>query len=232
MSRPIPPVTLEPFNPRWLQRTVGADSRMVLEIGAHHGTHTDMLLTAFPQAAVHAFEPDPRAIEVHRRTIRDRRATLHELAIGAENGKAEFHVSSGLPPEANDATRKEYPKGWDQSGSLRAPKNHTERYPWVKFVRTIRVDVRTLDTFAAKHGIDSIDLIWADMQGAEGDLAKGGAQTLARTRFLYCEYSDEELYEGEPSLAALLDMLPGFDIVKRFPHDVLLRNERLVAAAP
>lgn len=230
MPRQIPPVTLAPFSPRWLQRTVGADATMVLEIGAHHGTHTDMLLAAFPKATVHAFEPDPRAIEVHRRAIRDRRATLHELAIGAENGKAEFHVSSGLPPDASDATRKAYPKGWDQSGSLRAPKRHTERYPWVKFVRTIRVDVRTLDTFASKHGIGAIDLIWADMQGAEGDLAKGGAATLARTRFVYCEYSDDELYEGEPSLAALLDMMPGFEVVTRYAHDVLLRNERLATA--
>ena len=232
MPRPIPPVTLEPFSPRWLQRTVGADARMVLEIGAHHGTHTDMLLAAFPKATVHAFEPDPRAIEVHRRSIRDRRATLHELAIGAENGRAEFHVSSGLPPGAGDAARREYPKGWDQSGSLRAPKKHIERYPWVKFARTIKVDVRTLDTFAAKHAIDSIDLIWADMQGAEGDLAKGGAATLARTRFLYCEYSDDELYEGEPTLAALLEMLPGFEVVKRYAHDALLANERLPAAQP
>lgn len=228
MPRPIPPVTLAPFSPHWLQDTVGHDAAMILEIGAHHGTHTGMLLGIFPKACVHAFEPDPRAIEVHRRCVTDRRATLHELAIGAENGRATFHVSSGLPPDASDTTRRTYPKGWDQSGSLRAPKRHTERYPWVKFVRTIRVDVRTLDTFASKHRIGSVDLIWADMQGAEGDLARGGAVTLARTRFVYCEYSDDELYEGEPTLAGLLELLPGFEVVRRYRHDVLLRNERLV----
>ena len=48
--------------------------------------------------------------------------------------------------------------------------------------------------------------------------------TLARTRFFYTECSDEELYEGAPSLHALLDMLPSFEIVKRYDSDVLLRN--------
>ena len=229
MSRPIPPVTLEPFNPRWLQRTVGADSRMVLEIGAHHGTHTDMLLTAFPQAAVHAFEPDPRAIEVHRRTIRDRRATLHELAIGASSGRAEFHVSSGMPPDATPEMRAQYKDGWDQSGSLRTPKTHKEKWPWCKFQRTIKVEVRTLDAWSRKHEPGPIDFIWADTQGAEADLVSGGRETLARTRYFYTECFDDELYEGAPNLSALLDMLPNFEIVKRYESDVLLRNAVLTA---
>jgi hypothetical protein len=62
------------------------------------------------------------------------------------------------------------------------------------------------------------------MQGAEGQLAIAGAQTLARTRFMYCEYSNEELYEGEPTLERLLGLMPTFEIVHRLPDDVLLRN--------
>jgi hypothetical protein len=66
------------------------------------------------------------------------------------------------------------------------------------------------------------------MQGAEGDLATGGRETLTRTRYLWCEYSDEEFYEGEPTLGELLDLLPDFEVVRRLPTDVLLRNARLV----
>lgn len=51
-----------------------------------------------------------------------------------------------------------------------------------------------------------------------------------RTRYLFCEYSNEELYEGEPTLEALLDMMPGFEVLQRFPFDVLLRNTTLVPA--
>ena len=40
----------------------------------------------------------------------------------------------------------------------------------------------------------------------------------------HCEYSNEELYEGEPTLERLLELMPGFEIVHRLPDDVLLRN--------
>ena len=191
--------------------------------------HTGLLTRTFPTARVHAFEPDPRAAEAFRNQITDRRVTLHELAIGATNGKAEFHVSSGLPPDADAHLKAEYPKGWDQSGSLRTPKTHKEKWPWCKFQRTIRVDVRTLDTWTGKHEPGPIDFIWADTQGAEADLVAGGRQTLARTRYFYTECFDDELYEGAPTLTALLAMIPEFAIVKRYESDVLLRNTALTA---
>lgn len=224
MSERIPPVSNVPVTGESLRTLIGADARAVLEIGAHHGTETRMLLDAFPVAHIHAFEPDPRALEVHRKSVRHPRATLHAMAIGAVNGRAEFHVSSGMPPDIDPIIAAEYPKGWDQSGSLRAPKGHHKAHPWCQFVRTISVEVRTLDAWSAKHAQGRIDFIWADMQGAEGDLVRGGASTLARTRFLYCEYSDRELYEGEPTLSALLDMLPTWEVVRRLPNDVLVRN--------
>ena len=81
-----------------------------------------------------------------------------------------------------------------------------------------------LDNWARENSIGAIDFIWADTQGAEGDLISGGQATLARTRYLYLEYSNDEIYEGEPSLQALLAMLPNYSVIKRFPNDVLLKN--------
>jgi FkbM family methyltransferase len=231
MPRDIPPVSQVPISGALLQRLVGADARVILEIGASHGMHTALFLRDFPGARIHAFEPDPRAAASFRANVRDRRATLHEIAIGATNGRAEFHASTGLPPDAGDDVAREYPKGWDQSGSLRAPTGHRERWPWVRFPRTIKVEVRTLDTWSAKHEPGQIDFIWADMQGAEGDMIAGGPATLARTRFLYAEYSDTEIYAGAPNLAQLLDLLPGFEVVRLYPDDVLLRNAALVPEA-
>ena len=62
---------------------------------------------------------------------------------------------------------------------------HVKKFPWCTFKRTISVEVRTLDAWATKHAPGTIDFIWADMQGAEGQLAIGGPQALARTRFIY-----------------------------------------------
>ncbi len=84
--------------------------------------------------------------------------------------------------------------------------------------------VKRLDTWAKEHGVTAVDFIWADIQGAEGDLITGGKETLANTRYFYTEYSDEELYEGQPTLAQLQSMLPTFSIVRRYPMDVLFEN--------
>lgn len=228
MNQVLPPIHPVPVDAAFLRAMVGVGARVVLEIGANRGMHTPMLLAAFPSAEVHAFEPDPRAAEHFRDAVRDRRVTLHQLAVGAASGRAEFHVSGGQPPPGMPPTPGGYRKGWDQSGSIRKPKRHLELFPWCKFVRTISVEVRTLDAWSRKHAPGTIDFVWADVQGAEADLVRGATEALARTRFLYTEYSDDELYEGQPTLRELLGMLPGFEIVRRYADDVLLRNTALV----
>ena len=116
---------------------------------------------------------------------------------------------------------------WDQSGSLRRPRKHLDVYPGVKFDQTMRVRTMRLDTFAAQQKLDRIDLVWADVQGAEADLIAGGPQALAMTRLLYTEYNEVEMYEGQLDLRRLLALLPGFEVIARYPEDVLLANRRL-----
>ena len=99
--------------------------------------------------------------------------------------------------------------------------------PWCTFDQLIKVKTLTLDTWCKNEGVEGIDFIWADVQGAEGDLISGGKQALARTRYLYTEYSNRELYEGQLRLQTLLSLVPDFTIVHRFAADVLLKNTRL-----
>jgi FkbM family methyltransferase len=221
----LPPISGEQIRFSYLRELIGANARVILEIGAHHGWHTAAFLKFFPQAAIYAFEPDPRAITKFKASIGDPRVHLQEMAIGSADGEAKFFVSNGLPPDISPANAANvYPQGWDQSGSIRQPKTYKAMWPWLKFENTITVKVQRLDSWARQNGIGTVDFIWADMQGAEGDLAEGGQTTLARTRYLYAEYSNYEIYEGEPTLQMLLDMLPNFSVVKRYPCDVLLKN--------
>ena len=66
-----------------------------------------------------------------------------------------------------------------------------------------------------------------DVQGAEQDVIAGAPTILQKTRFLYTEYSNNELYEGQLSLKRLLALLPSFEVEARYPGDVLLRNRRM-----
>lgn len=93
----------------------------------------------------------------------------------------------------------------------------------------VTVTTTTLDCWCSEHGIEVVDFIWMDVQGAEADVFKGGPATLSRTRFLYTEYADRELYEGQLDLRRLLKTLRGFRILTRYPGDVLLANRRLLS---
>jgi FkbM family methyltransferase len=227
MPAPLPPITPGALNPDYLRYVVGGDARVIVEIGANDGTHTRGFLKLFPNAKIYAFEPDRRAVAKLKANVTDSRVSVFDIAIGAKDGEAEFHVSSGLPPNASAQDRINLPEGWDQSGSLRAPKTHTAVWPWCKFEKKSVVPVKRLDSWARENGIDRVDLIWADTQGAEGDLIAGGAEVLARTRFFYTEYSNDEWYEGQPSLNQIAEMLPGFTILHRFAMDALFKNSAI-----
>jgi 2-O-methyltransferase len=199
---------------------LGKSDPIILEIGCNDGSDTLAFLSLVPKAKIYCFEPDPRAIARFKKNLGGNfdRVTLTEVAISNQNGEIDFHASSG----GNN------PEGWDLSGSIRPPKNHLREHPWVKFDKIITVKTCRLDDWCAEAGINDVDFIWMDVQGAEGDVIKGATRTLERTRFLYTEYSDHELYVGQPSLEMLLAALPSFKMIARYKSDacddVLLKN--------
>jgi FkbM family methyltransferase len=191
------------------QRFTTPEPKTFLELGAHCGTDTAWL-AALPGVSLHAFEPDPRNIPPSLPNVRVQRA-----AVSDRDGYAPFVLS-------NEGWGRE----WTYSSSLRQPKQHLQRYP-VSFGPTIEVRTITLDGYCATEGIENVDFIWADIQGAEADMIRGALATLTRTRYLYTEYSDEELYQGQASLQEILAMLPAFRVLELWPDDVLLENTRL-----
>ena len=212
----LPRVTAGSIDGDLLLQLVAKDDPVILDIGSNDGTHTGWFLDLFPRARVFSFEPDPRARKRYEAKVASDQAVLFDLAISDMDGLIEFHVSSGKQGG--------YSKDWDESGSIRKPKLHLKMHPSVKFEETIKVKTRRLDTWAAEQAVDSIDFIWADVQGAEVDLIKGGRATLGKTRYFYTEYSNRELYAGQIDLKTLLKSLPEFEVVHRYETDVLLRN--------
>jgi FkbM family methyltransferase len=191
----------------WIGATFGdTASKTFLELGAHRGEDTAWL-SEVPGVTLHAFEPDPRNHQAARPNV-----TLHRAAVGAYDGRAMLFQSSELQGEP-----------WTFSSSIRRPLNHLTRHP-VSFEGEVDVELVSLDTFVREQSIAYVDLVWADVQGAEGDVIRGGLQALERTRFLYTEYSDDELYEGQVTLSEMLALLPAFRVVELWPEDVLLEN--------
>jgi FkbM family methyltransferase len=202
-----------------IRTLVGRDDPVVVEIGANNGTHTSLFLDTFPHGRVHCFEADARAARKWRQRVTDSRASLTECVVSSVDGEIAFHPSGGT-------TKPGYPEGWDLSGSIRRPKLHLERWPDITFDRTIVLPSVRLDTWATAERIDRVDFLWMDVQGAESDVIAGAGETLRRTRYLFTEYYDVEMYEGQVDLAGIRALLPGFDLVARFRRDALFRRRK------
>jgi FkbM family methyltransferase len=198
----------------WVERTFSyPGSKTFLELGAHTGSDTTWM-AAIPGVTLHAFEPDPRN---HPPALAN--VTPHRAAIAGRDGSAPFILSKhGWGME------------WTYSSSIKPPKNHLQHYP-VTFGESIEVQAVTLDSVCREWGLGAIDFIWADIQGAEAEMIRGGRKTLERTRYLYTAYSDEEMYENQATLPEILEKLAGFRVAELWPEDVLLENRLLAGAS-
>jgi FkbM family methyltransferase len=199
-------------------KLVATDCPTMLEIGCNDGMDTLKFLKAMPHVRLFCFEPDPRAAKRFRENVSDW-VPLEEAAISSEDGIAVFYGSSGRAPERSrrpGAPACCWLDEWDLSGSLRKPTGHLSFSPWTTFPEDRQYEVKTLrlDTWLARSlGVECIDFIWCDVQGAEADVIQGAANALARTRYFYTEYYDTPMYEGQPNLDTLRGMLPTFDLL-------------------
>jgi FkbM family methyltransferase len=202
-----------------LKALIGKDDPVIIELGANVGQTTEEFLREMANAKIYCFEPDPRAILKFKSRISSPRVKLFECAVGNENGHVTFNQSSGEGPA----------RDWNQSGSIRKPKRHLETWPWVKFEGQIEVPILRLDDWALRESIGAVDLVWADVQGAESDLIMGGRSVLSNTRFFYTEYGAAEWYEGQISLDGICDALAetGLLLFRKFPMDALFFNKNL-----
>lgn len=214
-------------------------SPCVLELGAHTGEDESWIRAAFQEPCHYVMvEPDPRncqsildrhfarSLVVHRGFGERRLGSFsifqyaqdlgsRRLVIGAiadENGFREFNFSFN----ADNCSR--------TSGSLRKPTGHLQFFPEIKFPYRGMVPTFTLDTIFEKEWLTKIDLLWADIQGAENMMIAGGQTALKHTRYLFMEIEKTELYEGEALGHELIGMLPGWKVIRQFDFNVLMEN--------
>jgi FkbM family methyltransferase len=158
------------------------DDPAIVEAGAHIGRDTVRLAHAWPLGHVHAFEPVPDIYAQLRRNVsRLRNVTTYPFAVGAASGTAVLHVSSGAS---------------DGSSSLLSPAAHLDVHPDVTFADDIEVATVTLDGWAEANGIERVDFLWLDMQGAELSALQAAPRMLEGVRAIQTEVSLLETYAG------------------------------------
>lgn len=81
-----------------------------------------------------------------------------------------------------------------QSCSLLKPKQHLEQYPQIPFDYFEDVNCTKLDLIPFDR--NDYDLIFADLQGFEGEAMRGAIETLPYIKAIFTEVNRAELYEN------------------------------------
>jgi len=160
----------------------------VLDIGAHHGYYTLLASRRVGQSGrVFAFEPSPRERQKLRWHLRGNHCSNVEVvdgALGASAGQAELFLAPGRETGCN---------------SLRLPAVRGSP-------RKLSVTIDTLDEFLSRRGIERVDFLKLDVEGAELSVLEGGEQLLSRQPrpIALVEVSDQRSAAWEYAAAEIL----------------------------
>lgn len=183
---------------------------VVLELGSHLCEDTKRIYDMIQPNKMICVDPIPEHLYQARAQLgRDGlldKVTLIHAAIGNVNGVTPIYEAGA-------------------SSSILRPTGHLVRFPLINFAKRRMAPVVTLDHLCEVLGIESVDFIHMDVQGAEHLVFQGGQKILETVDYINTEYYDEPMYEGQLPLDELIKLLPGhWEIVKRLENDAVLEN--------
>tara|TARA_B100000085_G_C18558423_1_gene518620 strand:- start:1072 stop:1713 length:642 start_codon:yes stop_codon:yes gene_type:complete len=187
---------------------------VILDIGANNGGHSIYFAKQFKSSLVYSFEPDNRAFEKFNSKLKklhpdiSSRIKTHKTCVGNSDGEVNFFSSDGSGKWSN----------WDSSGSIKKPTLHTKVRPEITFLETTHKIIK-LNSWSKQSGIQEIDFIWADMQGAELDMILGASDILNTVKFINVECHNPPLYEDDASIDDIKSELKDFEVVLHAGHD-------------
>lgn len=194
------------MNKQELKNIIG-QAKVILDIGSYDGKDARELHELFG-CDVHCFEPNEEVFIISEGLI------YWPFAVGVRVEQISYYTSEHK-----------------QSASSKKAEHHLKVWPDIPFYDySHTVNCITLDRWQENR--PDIDLIWADVNGSEGDLIKGATETLKHTRYLYIEVSDKELYSGQPKINAVIAMLPDFKVIGLYDFgenfgNILFKNMKL-----
>ncbi|MEP6699456.1 MAG: FkbM family methyltransferase [Verrucomicrobiota bacterium] len=169
--------------------------RTVVDAGAHRGSFTDAFLQLHrPQRLVLVEAIPDLAAHLRLRYARQPEVSVVAAALSDQIGEAQFEVNR------HEAS----------SSLLPIDPRNTEWFGRDLSVREMmRVSTLTLPALMEQQGLQTIDLLKLDLQGAERLALTGGEAVLDRVRVIYTEIFFERLYTGAWLLWEMNDFLVG-----------------------
>jgi len=173
--------TFEPKETAFVRRSITAGS-VCIDVGASFGWYSVLLSRLCGTAGhVHAFEPVPDTYDLLRRNLE-----LNDCANV---------VANAVALDGSPAHKTLYIPDIGVSGSFAL-------HPFDRSYRSLSVETQTLDDYVATHGLERLDFVKADIEGAELGLLQGAKRALSRfgpTLLLEVQGSSTALFGHEPA---------------------------------
>jgi FkbM family methyltransferase len=144
-----------------LPKVIESDPPLFFDVGANIGDYSSALLSRFPKAFIHAFEPHPRNYMRLTERMPSGNVTAHNIAIGERLGKSILYDRA------------------DCDGSIHASLHEAVISEIHRSELVIReIELETLDHFAEKEGISYIDFMKIDTEGNELAVLQGALKLI------------------------------------------------------
>lgn len=181
----------EPNEFLWLDRFL-ARGMTVIDAGANQGLYTIFAARRVgPEGRVISLEPSRREFDRLTELVRFNRlrnVRCRRLALSRAPGRGQLRVAA------------EWNAGHNTLGEF--------GYETTELVRLEEVDVRALDAIVADEGLQRVDLIKLDIEGAEYDALRGAEATIRRFRpAILVELADRTLQHQGASSAQIWTFL-------------------------
>lgn len=167
------------------------DVQVIFELGARDGADSVMLQQHYRPRQMIAFECNPDAVMLCRHNLAaypDIR--LVEQAVWDQDGELSFysvrHSYVGEARGNNIGASSCFPDAGTFSQRLSQEK--------------VTVPATRIDSFCATAGIERIDLVCMDVQGAHLHALRGFGEMLKTVRYIISEIETTPLYVGQPTL--------------------------------
>jgi len=164
---------------KWLERY---NIKLIIDVGANEGQFVKKILTIFPNAYVHCFEPINSVFNQLKINLgHNDRVTLYNYGLGDRDGEVDIFVNEYSP----------------SSSLLPMLDLHKSNFDFAVNVTPDKIRVRTLDSFFPNDILKPL-LIKIDVQGYEMFVLKGGGAVIPQADVIIIETSFQLLYEGQP----------------------------------
>lgn len=173
------------------------DIKTILDIGSRDGCQSLELNRWFPHAKIYAFEPVKENYQFSAKNVEHiNNIKVYPYAINSYNGKTKFY---------------EVYNGNVGASSLLQTTDHWISSQWAQ--KETEVDCIVLSDWLIDNKIDSIDLIWMDVQGAENIVLDSLKDYLNNVKIIATEVGIVNLYHGSTSKQELDEKLNNFIIL-------------------